>query len=158
MVWGDAVKLTLNRTNCGPDSTTGELLAEGRHIAYTLELPVKDGLPGSAIPEGTYPVVLAPSPKFMASSDQWVLHYAQLIPHLYHIPDRTNILIHWGNLAEDTNGCILVGRTVGVNFIGDSRLAFEGLWSLIQGPARSNDCTITVQKTTPADLSLQGEM
>lgn len=128
-------------------------------FCYTMELPVIDGLPGSAIPEGTYPVVLAPSAKFMRSIDQWVLKFSQLIPHIIQIPDRTDILIHWGNVASDTHGCVLVGTDIGTNYIGNSRLAFEKLWGKIQGPARSNDCTLTVQKgpIQPADLSLQGD-
>jgi hypothetical protein len=152
------MKLTLSRKTITPDSTTGQLYVDGQPFCYTLELPVIDGMPGSAIPEGTYPVVLAPSPKFMASDDTWVLRYAQLIPHIIHIPDRTNILIHFGNLAQDTEGCILVGMTLGTNFIGNSRLAFEKLWSAIETPARSNNCTITVQNhpLQPAELSLEG--
>jgi len=146
------VNLTLVRQTLTPDSTTGQLYIDGQPFCYTLELPVIDGLPGSAIPEGTYPVVLAPSPKFMASTDDWVLRYAQLIPHIYQIPDRTNILIHWGNTASDTEGCILVGQSLGTNYIGNSRLAFEHLWDRIEGPARSNDCTLTVQKQKLVDL------
>ncbi len=140
------MNLTLSRTTLTPESTTGQLYIDGVPFCYSLELPVIDGLPGSAIPEGTYPVVLAPSPKFMASTDDWVLRYAQLIPHIYQIPDRTNILVHWGNTASDTEGCILVGQSLGTNYIGNSRLAFEHLWDRIEGPARSNDCTITVQR------------
>ena len=138
------MKLTLNRTTFTDTSTIGQLSIDGQPFCVTLELPVKDGLPGSAIPEGTYPVVLAPSPKFMRSNDPWVLKFAQLIPHLYQIPDRTNILIHFGNTAEDTEGCILVGTAAETNFIRNSREAFEKLWLAIEGPARSNDCTITV--------------
>lgn len=146
------MNLTLVRQTLTPDSTTGQLYIDGQPFCYTLELPVIDGLPGSAIPEGTYPVVLAPSPKFMASTDDWVLRYAQLIPHIYQIPDRTNILVHWGNTASDTEGCILVGQSLGTNYVGNSRLAFEHLWDRIEGPARSNDCTLTVQKQKLVDL------
>lgn len=154
------MKLTLCRTTLSPESTIGTLYVDGFRFCYTLELPVIDGLPGSAIPEGTYPVVLAPSPKFMASIDMWVLKFAQLIPHVIQIPDRTDILIHWGNLAQDTHGCILVGTDLGTNFIGNSRLAFEKLWGKIEGPARSNDCLLTVQRgpIRPADLSSEGDL
>lgn len=154
------MKLVLCRTTLTPDSTIGQLYIDGVRFCYTLELPVIDGLPGSAIPEGTYPIVLTPSQKFMASVDQWVLKFAQLIPHVIQIPDRTDILIHWGNTAADTKGCILVGTSPGTNYIGNSRLAFEKLWNKIEGPARSNDCTITVQRgpMQPADLSAQGDV
>lgn len=152
------MKLTLNRIFFTDVSTQGQLLIDGAPFCYTLELPMKDGLPGSAIPEGTYPVVLAPSPKFMRSNDLWVLKFAQLIPHLYQIPDRTDILIHFGNTADDTEGCILVGGAAETNFIRNSREAFERLWLAIEAPARSNNCTITVQRTPQADLSMEGDL
>lgn len=144
------MKLTLCRLTLTPESTIGKLYVDGQMFCVTLELPVKDGLPGSAIPEGTYPVVLAPSPKFMRSNDPWVLKFAQLIPHIFQIPDRTDILIHWGNTPEDTEGCVLVGSWAETNYIQDSRVAFERLWLAIEGPARSNACTITVQTGLPA--------
>jgi Family of unknown function (DUF5675) len=138
------VKLTLTRTFLSDTSTQGELYIDGQAFCVTLELPVKDGLPGSAIPEGTYPVVLAPSPKFMRSNDPWVLKFAQLMPHIIHIPNRTLIMLHWGNTAEDTDGCVLIGSAMETNYIRNSRQAFEKLWLAIETPARSNDCTITV--------------
>ena len=154
------MKLALCRTTLTPDSTIGQLYIDGQRFCYTLELPVIDGLPGSAIPEGTYPVMLAPSPKFMASKDPWELKYAQLIPHIYQIPNRTEILMHWGNTAEDTEGCILVGESLGVNFIGNSRLAFEKLWTAIETPARSSNCTIAIQRgpIQAAYLGNQGDL
>lgn len=152
------MQLTLCRTTLTPESTIGTLYVDGVVQCNTLELPVVDGLVGSAIPEGTYPVVLAPSPKFMRSNDLWVLKFAQLIPHLYQIPDRTDILIHFGNTADDTEGCILVGTAAETNFIRNSREAFEKLWLAIETPARSNNCTITVQRTPQADLSMEGDL
>ena len=139
------MKLTLARIFLTDVSTQGELYIDGQAFCVTLELPVKDGLPGSAIPEGTYPVVLAPSPKFMASDDTWVLKFAQLMPRIINIPDRTGILIHFGNDAEDTEGCVLVGTSADTNFIRNSREAFERLWLAIETPARSGNCSITVQ-------------
>ena len=45
------------------------------------------------------------------------------------------------------------------NFIRNSREAFEKLWLAIDTPARSNDCTITVQRAVPpADLSMEGDL
>ena len=75
----------------------------------------------------------------------WVFRY--LLSNPAHYPDpkpNTEILIHWGNDASDTEGCIVVGSRAAENFIGSSRKAFEMLWDLIQIPARSNDCSIEV--------------
>ena len=121
--------LQLTRTTLTDLSTEGELTVNGQLQCYTLELPVRDGLPGSAIPPGKYLVKMLPSPKFEASADPWVLQYASAIPHVLGIPGRSDILIHWGNSPHDTEGCILVGQTRGEDFVGSSRAAFFALWS-----------------------------
>lgn len=99
----------------------------------TLELPVRDGLHGSAIPEGRFEIHLFPSPKFMRLSDPWVMRYAKLMPHLLEVPKRTDIMVHWGNNAEDIEGCVAVGMTASLNFIGESRLAFSRLYAMMVG-------------------------
>lgn len=141
------MELFLERKTLTENSTIGELAIDGHVECYTLELPVKDGKPGSAIPDGRYPVVLDPSPRFMAADDLWVSAFAAQMPHIIQIPDRSLIMFHWGNKAEDTDGCVLVGQTFGVDFIGNSRAAFEDLMERIVPAARANDCFVTV--TTP---------
>jgi hypothetical protein len=129
------MKLVLQRTKFDSVCTEGEISIEGTFQCFSLELPVRDALPGSAIPPGSYPVKLQPSPKFMMSSDPWVAEYAALIPHVLDIPNRSDILIHWGNDPANTEGCILVGQTSGVNFISNSRLAFAALWEKLESAA-----------------------
>ncbi len=130
------MKLTLRRQWFTPESTIGELLIDDVFECFTLELPVRDGKPGSAIPCGTYPVRIDPSPRFRRD-----------MPELFDIPGRSTILIHWGNSAKDTEGCILVGRHRAENYIGESRAAFEILFPKI---ALAEDCTITVSEIAPA--------
>src|SRR6266850_8077077 len=138
------LELILQRTHFTSRSTCGELSVGERIGPYTLELPVKDGLPGSAIPPGRYKVELSPSPKFMSSMDPWVQRFAHQIPHINGIPHRSHILIHWGNYPDDTDGCILVGLTHDLDMVGESRKAFESLFTLIEEPARAGECWITV--------------
>jgi hypothetical protein len=138
--------LTLTRTTLTPDYTLGKMSVDGAEACVTLELPVKDGLPGSAIPEGTYPVVLAPSPKFEASRDPWIQNYAAQMPHVIHIPNRTLIMIHWGNVEADTDGCILVGQRAETAFIANSRLAFAALFLEIQAGIPSGGCFLSVRE------------
>jgi len=88
----------------------------------------------------------------------WVQRFAYTIPHIVGIPNRSNILIHWGNDPHDTEGCILVGQSRGENFIGSSRAAFEALHEKLLAARRDGEAIfIEVQGgiTQPADLSLQ---
>lgn len=154
------MNLILTRDKLTPESTEGTLSVDGEQECFTLELPVKDGLPGSAIPPGKYLIVLAGSPKFLASQDMWVKQFASTIPHVIGIPKRSNILIHWGNAAADTEGCILIGQQREDDFISSSRTAFEFLHAkLIDARSHGEAITIEVQGGIPAvaDLSLQGD-
>lgn len=99
------MKLTLRRTYEAPDYTIGHLYIDGRYFCDTLEDTVRDltrekKIPGqTAIPEGTYQVLVTYSPKFKRK-----------LPILVNVPMFTGIRIHRGNTAKDTEGCILVGK------------------------------------------------
>jgi hypothetical protein len=129
------MQLTLERFNFTPLSTIGSLAIDGANFCWTLELPIKDGGPGSAIPAGTYKVIAYPSPKFQ-----------RMMPLLADVPGRSNIEMHWGNEPKDTDGCILLGNSMpGADYIGNSRMAFDDFWEKAQGPIESGNCTITVK-------------
>lgn len=154
------MRLSLYRYSSTLLSTQGKLFGDGAFLAYTLELPMKDGLPGSAIPAGTYPIEMAPSPKFLelAQQDPWWATYANAMPHIIDIPGRSLIMIHPGNYPTETEGCILVGETRGINVIGTSRLAFSKLYSLIQEATPDVSIAIYDPPAVPADLSAQGDV
>lgn len=141
------MNLILQRLHFTKLSTCGELtIDDDREIfCKTLELPVKDGRPGSAIPAGRYKIELLPSPKFMISAQPWVRSYAEKMPHLVSVPGRSYIMIHYGNHPHDTDGCILVGLTHGLDEVGDSRKAFELLIDKIEEPARAGECWLDVR-------------
>jgi len=141
------MNLLLQRHEYTDQSTVGDLLIDGEEFSYTLELPKKDGLPGSAIPAGTYPIVLAPSPKFEKSSDPWVLRYSSAMPHIMDIPGRSLIMIHWGDVPQNTDGCVLVGFLhPAPDLIEESRMAFERLYANIQQAlSQGEPLAITVQ-------------
>lgn len=97
----------------------GELLIDSVHECFTLE-------PSSAelradevpmlIPAGTYQCKKTFSPR---------LQY--ITPEILDVPGHIGERIHIGNEAADTSGCTIVGLTPLVNFLGDSRQAFDAL-------------------------------
>jgi hypothetical protein len=115
-------------------STIGELEVDGVHQCLTLEDPVRDTkIKGkTAIPAGTYDLVIAPSPKF-----------GRRMPRLQNVPGFKGILIHWGNTAADTKGCILVGQSKGKDSILSSKAAFNALFTKLD--AASGPMSIEVK-------------
>ena len=131
------MNLLLLRKIFTAESTIGELLIEGAHECVTLEDVVRDHkIPDvTAIPSGTYAVTIGPSPKFN-----------RIMPHVQNVPGYAGILIHWGNTAKDTAGCILVGRSEAKNFIGSSREAFEILFGkLEQASDNGHSISLTIR-------------
>lgn len=88
---------------------------------YTLELPRGNGGSGFCITQGLYNCILHNSP---AHPDTW---------ELLNVPGRTSILIHVGNYAQDTLGCILPGLTINEDklMVGRSKDAMQYLHELI---------------------------
>ena len=125
-------------------STIGSLLIDGEFVCYTLEDRVRE-IPGvpvarwkvqdqTAIPRGTYKLVLNMSPRFK-----------RVLPLLLAVPGFTGVRIHSGNTAEHTEGCILVGLTKGKDFVGDSRKAFQILFNRLVKEKNKEDITITLR-------------
>lgn len=105
--------IRLRRLYPRPGYTIGRLYVNGVGFCDTLEDRVrdlnKDGdlndegegkvYAQTAIPYGTYQVILSQSPKF-----------GRLLPELLDVPHFKHIRIHAGNYAKDSAGCILVGE------------------------------------------------
>lgn len=82
----------------------------------------------TAIPTGRYEITLAiTSPKY--SAVKW---YKDLcngkMPRLLNVPGFDGILIHPGNTALDSFGCLLVGRNTAKGKVTDSRNWFKKLY------------------------------
>ncbi len=99
------MRLILKRLYLKTEYTIGKLYMDGKYFCDTLEDQVRDltkerKIPGrTAIPAGVYEIVVNVSPRFKRK-----------LPRLLDVPGFDGILIHRGNTAEDTAGCILVGE------------------------------------------------
>jgi hypothetical protein len=103
------IELTLHRISTSDQGTLGLLLVGGTML-YSLELPWRDNRPNlSRIRRGAYRATPYQSNRFGG------------VYRLIDVPDRSDILIHAGNLAGDVNkgfltnssGCILLGMQTG---------------------------------------------
>lgn len=130
------MNITLQRSQSNETCTIGSISVGGEVLCHTLEDIVRDEkLAGqTAIPAGTYQVVITYSP-----------HFQQDLPLLVNVPGFSGVRIHPGNTAADTEGCILPGLTVLNNAIGQSRDAFNLLYPMIQDAQdRGEEVTITI--------------
>tara|TARA_R100000654_G_scaffold17445_2_gene36488 strand:+ start:1717 stop:2151 length:435 start_codon:yes stop_codon:yes gene_type:complete len=101
-------------------STIGKLYVNGDFYGHTLELSWQDNKKNvSCIPKGVYDV----SKRHPNKSASY--KYEHLL--IENVPNRNYILFHIGNYPKDTNGCILLGNTRALNFVGDSKSAFYNL-------------------------------
>ncbi len=97
-------ELTVERKLTSADCTMGYLIANGKVICYTLELPWKDNSNNiSCIPEGIYNGILR-----YDKTDGWRIQ-------LEKVPNRTGVQIHMGNYTTQIEGCILVGTDAKVD-------------------------------------------
>lgn len=130
------MKLVLKRLHKTDKSTIGELYIDGKFECYTLEdVERKDKVYGkTAIPKGTYEVTMTMSNRFK-----------KLMPLLLNVPNYEGVRIHTGNKAEDTEGCILLGKTRGVDFIGNSKLAVSNFYTKLEKELKTKKVTLTIE-------------
>ena len=125
--------ITIKRLYKTDTSIIGELLVNGIFECFTLEdieRPVK--IKGeTAIPKGTYTINMnRVSPRF-SKVKQYDFIQGKL-PYLEAVPGYEGILIHIGNTAKDTDGCILVGKNKVKGQVLDSRITFNALMDIIK--------------------------
>lgn len=133
------MKLRVERLWKKPAYTVGRLFVDGKLFCNTLEDTVRDlsnerkVYGKTAIPYGEYKVVYNWSPKF-----------GRNLPRLLNVPAFEGILIHPGNTADDSAGCILVGRNTEVGRLTESRYTSDKLNVLIEDAQRGGE-SITIE-------------
>ena len=153
------MKLTLERRWPKETYTIGRLYIGNEYICNTLEdrdrgLSQTDSLSSiksrkvhgeTAIPKGTYGVTLnVTSPKYAGVAWYWQLCQGKM-PRLLAVPGFEGILIHPGNTALDTLGCILVGRNTKVGKLTESKETFKALYKRLKKAAdKGEEITIEI--------------
>ena len=135
--------LTLKRIYTCKDYTIGHLYVDGSYICDTLEdtdrmldssmtldqianIKVK-GM--TAIPTGRYKVLMnIVSPKY--SKSKYYMNICKgRVPRLDNVPGYSGVLIHVGNTAADTEGCLLLGYNKVKGQVLNSKVAFEKVYN-----------------------------
>ena len=138
------MKLTLKRRYTAQTYTIGTLSIDGVPFCDTLE-DTDQGLKSSmtlqeikankvkgktAIPTGIYHVDMdTVSPRLKGKS--WAKPYGGRVPRLQGVKGFDGVLIHPGNTADDTEGCILVGRNTEVGKLTDSKATYCKLFEMM---------------------------
>lgn len=149
------MKLTLKRIALKPTYTIGKLYVDNHYFCDTLEDKVRDlnkdgGLndagegkvySSTAIPYGTYKVTMdVQSPKYsQRASYAWCKGY---LPRLLNVPHFEGILMHSGNDATHSAGCILVGENRVRGQVLNSMNTLKRLVGILKG---ADDITITIE-------------
>lgn len=141
------MKILVKRIAKRPTYTIGKMYLDGKYFCDTLEdtdrnisqsTPLdtikKVKLPNNtAIPTGTYKVIVNVSPKFK-----------RLLPRLLNVPGFDGVLIHRGNTDKDTSGCILIGENKVVGKVINST-GYETKLVSILNKAQDNKEDITIE-------------
>lgn len=138
------MKLTLKRVALRDTYTIGKLYVDGRYICDTLEDKVRDlskeakVYGKTAIPYGRYEITMkVQSPKYsQRASYAWCKGY---LPRLLNVPHFDGILIHSGNTAEDSAGCLLVGENKVNGKVINSMETLKRLYRILKSASDSGD-------------------
>ena len=98
---------------------------------------------GSRIPEGTYIVGVrqegAMTERYRCKYPTWF----QGMLHVRNVENYTNVYIHIGNFATDTQGCLLVGEGAAAEMVTNSVKAYKRLYLMVIDAAWNGELTIT---------------
>lgn len=147
------MELTLSRAKSNALATLGRLFVDGDLFCVTLEDVVREdpnpATPANeakvygqtAIPPGRYPIKIT-----------WSVKFQREMVAVEDVPGFTGIRIHSGNDADDTLGCILVGKVVkGANRIQGGSEVMPRLFHKIKDALdRSEPIWLTIMGGEPS--------
>ena len=149
------MKLLLKRIALRESYTIGKLYVDGTYFCDTCEDRVRDNnrdgdlddigegkvYGQTAIPYGTYKVVMnVQSPRYsQRAAYAWCKGY---LPRLVDVPHFDGILIHSGNDATHSAGCILVGENKVRGQVINSMATLKRLVNILKS---ADNITITIE-------------
>lgn len=148
--------LEVKRQPSADGCTLGSLYVDGVFECFTLEDVIRE-IPEravatwkvageTAIPAGTYKLNVSVSARFNKP-----------LPLLMDVPGFDGVRIHSGNVAGDTEGCILVGQRCGQACVLDSRKAFNAVFSKIRAAIDRGD-PVQIRITNPPLIPPPGQV
>lgn len=163
--------LKLERFVFKPDWTIGRLFINDAQRGYIIEDEIRETkVHGeTAIPYGTYKLGVRQSPKF-SSTFFWNDAKKKLItqkefrsglfgggyvPHdliwVLDVPNFQFILFHWGNTDDDTEGCLVVGNSIGMigkqEGVLNSRVTYQEIYPTIYPLIKAGGQEISITKS-----------
>lgn len=138
------MKLFLKRVALRDTYTIGKLYIDTHYFCDTCEDKVRDieregkVYGKTAIPYGTYKVTLkVQSPKYsQRAAYDWCKGY---LPRLLNVPHFEGILIHAGNTADDSSGCILCGQNKVKGKVINSMETLKRLYRVLKSASDTNE-------------------
>lgn len=142
------MEILVDRDMRTPNATTSTLSLNGAFECFILEdvdRGLKHDMPldeiarikvhgKTCIPSGRYEVTITFSDRFQKP-----------LPLLMNVPGFAGIRIHSGNVAADTEGCLLPGQARAHDSVSSSRAAFAPLFAKIKAALKQEKVFITVQ-------------
>lgn len=155
------MKLRVERTWKKDTYTVGKLFIDGVFFSNTLEdkdrgltqntplsvITAKKIAGETAIPSGTYTVDMnTQSPAYSKKDWYYTNCNKGFMPRLQKVPGFEGILMHCGNTAKDSCGCILIGKNDVKGGISKSREYFLELYKKLDKANKSGEAiTITIE-------------
>ena len=142
------MNITLNRIAKKSKYTIGKLYIDGEYFCDTIEdadrgltqtmtdaqIKSKKVYGQTAIPTGTYRVIISYSNKFKRQ-----------MPLLLNVPGFLGIRIHSGNTEKDTEGCLIVGKNKVIGKVIESKDTYNKLFSILCEANKKEAIKITIK-------------
>lgn len=154
------MKILLERIFTSESYTIGHLYIDGKYVCDTIEdcdrnltqdmsekeISEKKVYGKTAIPIGKYSITMnVKSPKYSNPKYKWAAKYDGYLPRLENVKGFEGVLIHVGNTANDSLGCILVGENKVKGQVINSTTNFYNLMDKYLWPAKQCGEKITIE-------------